>query len=342
VYALTYALAAVGLASASLFAALVVGIAYALLGQVTIDAPRALLTGSQAVIGVGAGSLLGQAALLDLVTNWIPFLAFSVATIAISVALGIALARFTPLDALTASFGMMGGGAQGIVAISEDLGADERLVATMQYLRVAIIVATIPLVAAIAFGVSDSGGLHGAETGTDLVSNLLFVGGTATAGLLLARLSRVPTGALLGPMVVAGAVVVSFASFDPAVPPVFQQVALAGIGLSVGLRFTAQTLREAGRILPAVGAAIVLMIVVCGVVGALLAPLADVSQLAGYLATSPGGLSVTVGIAVSTDTDGPFVVSLQVVRLFLLLLVAPFLARALAHRVRVRSGLDEV
>ena len=131
-------------------------------------------------------------------------------------------------------------------------------------------------------------------------------------------------------------------SFDPAVPRALQSVALAGIGLSVGLRFTAQTLRDAGRILPAVVGAIVFMIVVCGVAGALLAPVAHVSQLAGYLATSPGGLSVAVGIAVSTDTDGPFVVSLQVVRLFLLLLAAPLLARALTRRMRVSGGLDEV
>ena len=61
VYALTYALATAGLASASLFAALLVGIAYALRARVSIAAPRALLVASQAVIGVGAGSLLGQA-----------------------------------------------------------------------------------------------------------------------------------------------------------------------------------------------------------------------------------------------------------------------------------------
>lgn len=341
VYGLTTALAAAGLASASLFAGLLVGIAYALLGRVSIDAPRVLLVGSQAVIGVGAGSLLGQAALLDLVTDWVPFLVLSVATIALSVALGIFLARFTALDALTASFGMMGGGAQGIVAISEELGADERLVATMQYLRVVIIVATVPLVAAVAFGASDSS--NGSDdAGAVTVTDLLFVAGTATAGLLLARLARLPTGALLGPMVVAGGVVVGAGSFDPTVPRVLQAVALAGIGLSVGLRFTAESLRAAGRILPAVVAAIVFMIVVCGVVGALLAPLAHVSQLAGYLATSPGGLSVAVGIAVSSETDGPFVVSLQVVRLFLLLLAAPFLARALAQRARFKGGLDEV
>jgi membrane AbrB-like protein len=342
VYVATYLIGSAGLVGASLFAALIVGIAYALLGNVSMRAPRALLVGSQAVIGVGAGSLLGQAALGDLVTDWVPFLLFSVVTIAMSVAFGFALARFTSLDPLTASFGMMGGGAQGIVAISEDLGADERLVATMQYLRIVVIVATVPLVAAVAFNTSDGTG-HSTlgQSARGLPADLLLVAGTATAGLLLARLARLPTGSLLGPMVVAGAIAVSADSLRPAVPHALQQAALAGIGLSVGLRFTGQSLRRAGRLLPAILGAIVAMILICGVVGALLAPLAHVSQLAGYLATSPGGLSVAVGIGVTTD-DGPFVISLQVARLFLVLLAAPFLARALAQRTRPSRRLDEV
>jgi membrane AbrB-like protein len=334
VYVLNQALARTGLASPSLFAALVVGITYALLANKVIVAPRVVFIGSQAVIGVGAGALMQQAALRDLANHWELVLLFSIATIGMSVALGVVLARLTSLDSVTAAFGMMAGGAQGIVAMSHDLGADERLVATMQYLRVVIIVTTVPIVAGIAFGASGANASGDETAGADLLANVLFVVGAATVGLLLARLTRLPTGALLGPMVVAAAVVLVADSADLTVPPTFQSVALAGIGLSVGLRFTAQSLRAAGKLLSAVVVAIIVMIVVCAGVGAILAPLAHVSQLAGYLATSPGGLSVVVGIAVTTETDGPFVVSLQVLRLFLILLSAPILARALVRRGR--------
>lgn len=327
------------MANAPLFAALLVGIGYALSGRRSITAPRAVFNSSQAVIGVGAGSLLQQTALRDLVTHWVPFLLVSIATIALSVGLGLVLARLTPLDSVTASFGMMGGGAQGIVAISRELGADERLVATMQYVRVVIIVASVPLVAGAAFGVSDTSSWNGEARGADLLIDLPFVVGTAAIGMLFARLTRLPTGSLLGPMLVAAAVVLATASADLAVPRLLQDLALAGLGLDVGLRFTGRSLRTAGSVLPAVVAAIVVLIVVCALVGAILAPIAQVSPLAGYLATSPGGLSVVVGIAVTTETDGPFVVSLQVLRLFLILLIAPVLARALVEwrRAKVAS-----
>ena len=332
-YLLSFALSSAGLENAPMFAALVVGIAYGLTGAAAIVAPQAMLRLSLVVIGVAAGSLLQEVATGDLVTRWLPFLLFSVATIAMSVGLGLLLARFTVLDPVTATFGMMGGGAQGMVALSRELGADERLVATMQYLRVVIIVATVPLMADIAFDASTASAPDGgADGGGSLLTDLLFLAGTGAAGLLLARVTRLPTGALLGPMIVAAAVSVA-GPMDPAVPSVLQALALAGLGLSVGLGFTRQSLRTAGKVLPAVVAAILVMIVVCAVVGAILAPIADVSTLAGYLGTSPGGLSVVVGIAVTSDADGAFVISVQVLRLFMMLLIAPALARALAPRI---------
>ena len=46
---------------------------------------------------------------------------------------------------------MVAGGASGIVGISGELGADDRLVAFMQYLRVLLIVLLTPVLVAVAF-----------------------------------------------------------------------------------------------------------------------------------------------------------------------------------------------
>ena len=62
------------------------------------------------------------------------------------------LARTTPLDPATAALGMIAGGASGIVGMSGELGADDRLVAFMQYLRVLVVVVLTPVGIAIFFG----------------------------------------------------------------------------------------------------------------------------------------------------------------------------------------------
>src|SRR5206468_8271865 len=85
-------------------------------------------------------------------SGWIPVIAVSLATRAVTIAAGLVLARIADLDRPTASLGMIAGGASGIVAMSDELGADDRLVAFMQYLRVLVIVALTPLAAGLLFG----------------------------------------------------------------------------------------------------------------------------------------------------------------------------------------------
>jgi uncharacterized membrane protein AbrB (regulator of aidB expression) len=65
--------------------------------------------------------------------------------------------------------------------------------------------------------------------------------------------------------------------------------------------------------------------------GLLLASATGQSALAGYLATSPGGLFAVLSIAVETDTSATFVLAVQVLRIFVMLLAAPGLAVLLSR-----------
>ena len=60
---------------------------------------------------------------------------------------------------------MVAGGASGIVGISDELGADDRLVAFMQYLRVLVIVALTPVLAALVFPGAETGDAAAARAG---------------------------------------------------------------------------------------------------------------------------------------------------------------------------------
>jgi hypothetical protein len=261
-------------------------------------------------------------------------LAVSAATLALTVGAGILLARVTDIDAPTAALGMVAGGASGIVAMSDDLGADDRLVAVMQYLRVLVIVVLTPLAGAVLFapGSAHAARVGGADPG--LLADVAFTAGAALLGVLVARPLRLPAGALLGPMVLTATLSLTGVSGGARVPYVVAQVAFAVIGLQVGLRFTRESLGRVARLLPWVLGSIAALIAACAVLALVLSKLAGISFLDAYLATTPGGLYAVLATAVSTGANTTFVLAVQSLRLLVMLAAAPVIVRALARRSR--------
>ena len=283
------AAAAAGLPSAVLFASLFVGIAYALLfgDDHPLTPPKRVLTFGQVVIGVALGAQLTSDTISAVAGDWLPITVITVATLLISLAAGLLLSRATGLDRPTALLGLIAGGASGIVAMSDELGADARLVAFMQYLRVLIVVVTAPLIATVLFGAGGDA-LAPDAGGAGLAADLAFTIGCGVAGVLIARKVPITAGSLLVPLVIAGALSVSGITDGAHVPDRVQDLGFAAIGLQVGLRFTVATIRQAGKLLPAVIAGIVGMIVACGGLAVLILFVTDVSFSDAYLATTPG------------------------------------------------------
>ena len=324
--------AAVGLPSAALFAALVVGIAYALTlaHRRPLALPKAGLTLGQAIVGVALGAAVDADTLEAVGADWASVVAMTVATLAISLGAGLAMARLTSLDRPTAFLGLIAGGASGIVAMADELRADARLVAFMQYLRVLVVVLLAPLVAY--YLLYDDGGGHAIATGGEgLATDLAFTVGCGVAGVAIARIVRLTAGTLLVPLVVAAAVSVSGLAGDAAVPDLVQDVGFALIGLQVGLRFTVATMRDAGRLLPATLVSILAMVVLCAGVAAAIVPLTDVTYGDAYLATTPGGLYAVLAAAADLGGNTTFVVAVQSLRVFAMVLLAPPLVRLLVR-----------
>ena len=322
-----------GIPGPALFAGLLAGVAWALtVRRPRLEVPGVAFTAAQAAIGVEIGLYLQVDTLRAVSSDWLPVAAVSLATLAVTIVAGILLARLTELDPPTASLGMVAGGASGIVAISRELGADDRLVPVMQYLRLLVIVVLSPLLARVVFGAHTTGGAGGG--GAPIVSldglALTVVGGAAGVGT--ARVLRLPAAALLGPMLLVGAVALTGALGDVLVPEALRQVAFAAIGLQVGLRFTRESVRHArDTLLPVLGA-IIALIVACAGLGWVLAELSGVSQLDGYLATTPGGLYAVLATAVASGANATFVLAVQSLRLFVMVLAAPPIIR------RLRTG----
>jgi membrane AbrB-like protein len=314
--------------SSYLFAAILVGIAFALAVPGGLELPRAFFPAGQAVAGVVVGTYLHTSTLTGLGARWVAVALVSVATLAITIGAGVLLARIAPVDPATASLGMVAGGAAGIVAMADDLGADDRLVAFMQYLRLAVVVLFTPLIVAIAFPGHEQGGggiAHEHLLGT--AGGWAMTVAVAAAGALLGPLLRLPAAAFLGPTLLSAVLTLTGVIDELAVPPLAREAAFAAIGLYIGLRFERATLRSIRKLLPAVLVSIVALIAGCFALAWLLKETAGVSLLDAYLATTPGGLYAVLPLAFGSGADATFVLAVQGLRVLVMVLAAPAVVR---------------
>ena len=245
--------------------------------------PGVAATAGQAVVGVAMGSLVDLETLRTVAGNWLPVLAVTVATLALSLGAGLLLRLQRGISPVTGAFSMIAGGASGIIVMARELGADERMVAVLQYLRVLLIVVLMPVVATVAYGASPGGGDAAPDDGgAGWPAGLLFTVGCCVVGLVVGRLVRLPVAALLGPMVAAAVVDLTGVGRGAEVPGLVASAAFLLIGLQVGLSFTRESLRTIGRALPVALAVIVGLIVASAGLGAVLSAATGV-ECAGRL-----------------------------------------------------------
>ena len=328
-----------GLPSSYLFAALLVGLAIALARPGEPAVPPPVFRGAQAVVGVSLGAYLEADALHALAGSWLPVALVTLATLGLSLLGGAVLARVTGLDRPTAALGMIAGGASGIVGMSGELGADDRLVAFMQYLRVLVVVLITPVGIALFFGGQDAGAAGAAPAADTFAdpADWLVTGALAGVGAVVGLRAKVPAGVLLVPMLLTGVLVLTVLA-DFAVPGLLSEGAFALIGLHVGLSFTLATLRLLGRLTGPVLAMIALLLVACFGLAALLAATTSATLLDTYLATTPGGIYAVVAVAFGTGADTTFVVAVQSLRVVGMVLLAPLAVRYLLRPTTVSSG----
>jgi uncharacterized protein len=303
-----------------------------------LEVPRPLNLASQAVVGVALGAQVRPTALAGVAEAWWLVLGVVVITLALSVAIARLLARVSELDGTTATIGMLPGAAPALIAVGDEVGADARLVAVMQFGRLLLVIASVPvLVLLLGPGGTDAaaGGAGGPAaaalaTGGGLAP-LAWAVALGAFGVLVGARLRAPAAALVGPLVLA-----ALASATEAVPlfvPVpLADAAFALVGLSVGFSFDRASLRHAGRLAPFMAGGSVGVIAGCAAVGALLVGALDVDPLTAYLATTPGGISGVLAAAFDSGADLTVVVAVQTSRFLLLALVAPFAVRALFGR----------
>lgn len=280
----------------------------------------------QGAVGVLVAHSMTMAVLLTALQSWHVMVFATVLTVALSALVGIGLARWGGIQGSTAAWGTSPGAASAMVSMSEDYGADSRVVATMQYVRVVCVVMVGALVSRV-LGV-DGGGTdtHSAVVGAQAL-NLLSLGLTLLVIVVGVTLgAKIPAGALLVPLLLGGALQLS-GWLQITMPSWLLAVAYGAIGGYIGLRFDRGTIRYVWRRLPAMIFGSLLLILLCALSAWVIADLMGKDFLSVYLATSPGGLDAMAIIAIDTHSDVGFVLAMQTLRLFGVIVTGAFIAK---------------
>jgi membrane AbrB-like protein len=287
---------------------------------------------AQGIVGCLIAKMIPLSIVGDILGHWVLFGFGVVSVLAASCGLGWAMTRLQILPGTTALWGISPGAASIMTIMAESYGADVRLVALMQYLRVVLVAAIAALVARL-FGVSSSYGASAIVWFPDV--HWLPLGETlalAIGGPLLARRLGIPAGAFLVPLIL-GIVLSHLGWMTIELPTWLLAASYALVGWNVGLRFTRPLLIHAARALPRILACSVVLIALCGGISALFVVLAGVDPLTAYLAMSPGGSDSIAIIAASTNCDVSFVMAMQTVRMMAVIVLAPVLTRLIAKRL---------
>ena len=289
----------------------------------------------RAALGVVGGVLAGvfRPSVLPLIAEEWTAVSLAVGgTLLLSLGAASLLARFARLDRRTAVLGTLPGAASGMLAMSDPLGADPRLVALMQYARVVLVVVSAAVIARFVAAPGGAAGL-GADLGAGeevLVRGAWPAYGltalVAVVGVWAGTRLRLPAGALLGPLVL-GVVLAELGVLRPAWPAGVPPLAYALIGTYAGLLFDRASVRRAGRLLPLMLASTLGLMAACAGLGWALAALTGADPLTAYLATTPGGLDSVAVVAVGSGADASLVLAVQMLRLFAVVLAGALLGR---------------
>jgi uncharacterized protein len=290
---------------------------------------------AQGLIGCMIAKMAPLSIASEMLSRWPVFVFGVLAVIAVSTFLGWWMTRMHILPGTAVLWGSSPGAATAMIVMAEAHGADARLVAFMQYLRVAVVAGGASVVARW-------WNINTAHAGPriewfphvawlPLVETLTL----AVVGPFIANKFNIRSGAFLIPLVL-GLLLSHLGWLDIELPPWLLLLSYAVIGWSIGLRFTQSLLVHVARAFPRVLACMVALILLCGGLAVLLVLTAGVDPLTAYLATSPGGADSVAIIAASSKVDVPFVMAMQTTRLMAVIFLAPIITRRIAELPRSR------
>lgn len=281
-------------------------------------------------LGVAVGSSITPAVLSGL-----PDIAASLAFVPIFIAV-IAMVgyplfrRVFGFDHPTAWYAAMPGGLQDMLVFGQEAGGDIRALSLIHATRVLVIVTVAPLIMYGYWGVDLSQPPGASIRATDPTEIAIMVA-AGFFGWKIAERVGLFGASILGPMILTS--ILSLSGIITHRPPAeIIQAAQFFIGIAVGVQYVGITAREL-RI--DVTAGLVYAVLLAGIsliFFEIIVQLEIAPALDAFLAFLPGGQAEMVVIAIIAGADLAYVVSHHILRIVIVILLAPIVAKIMERR----------
>ncbi|MBC2681049.1 AbrB family transcriptional regulator [Corynebacterium sp. 4HC-13] len=336
----------VGVPAAWIFSFLVVFGMYAIFGDERVTPPKKAMIPSQAIISLLCAAPLATVGISS-AASYVGAVIISLMTTFAVCALGSwLLVHCRKVTPATSVLSTMAGGASGMVMLANEMDdADIRFVTLTQYLRLSIVVLTLPAMVQLLGGIHSNGGGAGdigEHTAWWDTSWQPVIGVVCTIAVvwLFTRATRrwftVSSPYLLlsiAFLIVAHVIGLPAQFLTP--DGLVVDVAYALIGIQAGGTLTKSALRQFARALPIIVNVVLLMIVSSLLAALGISALWDLTVLDSYLATVPGGIYAVLAFAHEAGSD-PVVTVVQVMRMIAMLVVGAY-APQIIDTLRRRS-----
>ncbi|MDY7012407.1 MAG: AbrB family transcriptional regulator [Cyanobacteriota bacterium] len=290
--------------------------------------PPILILTSRSVLGLVAASRFSLETLQAVATYALPLLLCIPLAASLSLVNGYLLARWAGLDRATSFLGCIPGASTGIIAMSEEVGADALAVALLQYIRMLLVIAIVPAIATFLFPHATLASTLAAPALAQPPSlppwiDIPVLALCCPVGTRVGQWLRLPSSSFLGAFFVG---IVLFWSVPRVVIPDWLFAAgLLVVGLSIGLNFDWHTTRKLFK------AALIDIGLVLGLIFGCLGIaygfhwVAQIDLITAILGLTPGGLEAMLATVIQLGGDTGVVLALQMTRMFLILFLSPWL-----------------
>lgn len=300
--------------------------------KISLRSPKMFSAPARAVLGITVGSAFNPDILHylgDFISSIVLILPF---VILVTVCGMLYYWKWLGFDKMSAYFSSMPGGLLEMVTLAEAMGANVYKVTLTQSARLLFIVFTLPFIIQALSHVSLDGraGITQPFLNSDPHDMLILVF-CALLGWWGALKLKIPGGTMMGPMVL-GAIVYS-AGFVHSRPPdeIIKLIQLI-LGSTVGFVFVGITFKEIFKVLSQTLGYFIVLIIVSALFIGLISWMTDFPLVSILLAFSPGGQSEMNLIAIIVGANLPYVALHHIVRLLLVMSVAPMFVKFLRKK----------
>jgi hypothetical protein len=301
-----------------------------------LRSPPAARAAGQIVIGTALGLYFTPVVGREVLVHW-PLLVLAAAIAILVAVLGAYVLRLLAgVDATTAFFASVPGGAAEMAVLGERFHARVDRIALAQSLRILIVVIAIP------FALTYSGA-HGDEIHEPIAAPfrwpgmLVLLAAAAAAAATLHR-ARMPNAFFFGPLAAGIALTLNGVELSSLPAPLTNAAQLL-IGCALGARFERRSLESAPRYVSAVLVSVLVAMLVAAGVAWAIAHAAGLPVPSLILAMAPGGIAEMCITAQVLQLGVPLVTAAHVVRVAVLIVsTGPAFRAARALRRRVRMG----